>query len=149
MPEMMVWPDSSSVCTRKVGSSLVKRPSAFEKFGAFLSAGTSASEMTGSGTNIDVIDSFVLPSVKVVPEAQSTPNMATMSPAPTDSTSSISLACMRTSRGMRTLRRTRDYPRLPEIIRDFLRLPEMAGGRTLRRSAAIDWIVSPRPTLPW
>ena len=45
-------------------------------------------------TYMDVIDNFDLPSVKVVPEAQSTPNMATISPAPPSSTSSISFACI-------------------------------------------------------
>ena len=56
MPLMMVWADSSSRCTRKVGSSLVKRLSAFEKLVAFaLSLGATASEMTASGTCIDVM----------------------------------------------------------------------------------------------
>ncbi len=56
MPLMMVWADSSSRRTRKVGSSFVKRLRAFEKFVAFpLSLGATASEMTASGTCIDVI----------------------------------------------------------------------------------------------
>ena len=56
MPLMMVWADSSSRCTRKVGSSFVKRLSAFEKLAALaLSLGATASEMTASGTCIDVI----------------------------------------------------------------------------------------------
>jgi hypothetical protein len=38
--------------------------------------------MTASGTWIEVIDVVDLPSVKVSPELQSTPNSATMSPAP-------------------------------------------------------------------
>lgn len=76
--------------------------------------------MTGSGTNIDVNETFVLPSVKVVPDEQSTPNMAVMSPAEHDSTSSISFACIRTKRGIRTF---------------FL-------------SAAIEKTVSPRLILP-
>ena len=42
---------------------------------------------------------LTLPSVKVSPEAHSTPNMATMSPALAEEMSSSSLACMRTSRG--------------------------------------------------
>lgn len=42
---------------------------------------------------------LILPSVKVSPEAHSTPNMATMSPALAEEMSSSSLACMRTSRG--------------------------------------------------
>ncbi len=56
MPLMMVWADSSSRCTRKVGSSLVKRLSAFEKLAwPVRSFGATASEMTASGTCIDVI----------------------------------------------------------------------------------------------
>ena len=102
MPEMMVSPLSKSVCTRKVGSSMTKRESAFEKLGAFRCFGVSARDTTGSGTNIDVIEWRTAPSVKVVPEAQSTPNMATMSPALPDSISSMSLECMRTSLGTRT-----------------------------------------------
>ena len=44
-----------------------------------------------------------LPLVKVVPDAQSTPNMATISPAAASVTSCISFECMRTSLGTRTL----------------------------------------------
>lgn len=42
---------------------------------------------------------LTLPSVKVSPEAHSTPNMATISPALACEMSSRSLACMRTKRG--------------------------------------------------
>ena len=56
MPLMMVWADSSSRWTRKVGSSLVKRLSALEKLAATaLSLGAIASSMTASGTCIEVI----------------------------------------------------------------------------------------------
>ena len=56
MPVMIVCCDSSSRCTRKVGSSFVKRLSAFEKLAcAARSFGATASEMTASGTCIDVI----------------------------------------------------------------------------------------------
>ena len=56
MPLMMVCADSSSRCTRKVGSSFVKRLSAFEKFASSaLSFGATASEITASGTCIEVI----------------------------------------------------------------------------------------------
>jgi hypothetical protein len=55
--------------------------------------------MTGSGTNIDVIATLSSPSVKVSPELQSMPNIATMSPASAlESMSSISSECMRTRR---------------------------------------------------
>jgi hypothetical protein len=56
MPEMIVWLLSSSVCTRKVGSSLVNRPSALPKPAELRSLGMSASETTGSGTCIEVIE---------------------------------------------------------------------------------------------
>ena len=56
IPEMIVSPLSSSLCTRKVGSSLVKRPRAFEKFLSFFVFGCSASDTTGSGTNMLVIE---------------------------------------------------------------------------------------------
>ena len=74
MPLMMVCCDSSSWCTRKVGSSLVKRFSALEKLAsAARSFGATASEMTAAGTCIDVSVTFILPSVKVSPELASTP----------------------------------------------------------------------------
>ena len=74
MPLMMVCCDSSSWCTRNVGSSLVKRLSAFEKFvSALRSFGATASEMTAAGTCIDVSVTLTLPSVNVSPELASTP----------------------------------------------------------------------------
>ena len=74
MPWMMVSCDSSSCDTRKVGSSLVKRFSAFEKFvSALRSFGATAREMTAAGTCIDVIVTLILPSVNVSPELASTP----------------------------------------------------------------------------
>ena len=83
MPRMMVSPDSSSTPARKVGSSLVKRLSAFDMLiSLLLSIGLIDSEMTGSGTCIEVIATLTVPSVKVSPELHSMPNMATMSPAP-------------------------------------------------------------------
>ena len=42
---------------------------------------------------------LTLPSVNVSPDAHSTPNMATMSPAAASEMSSSSLLCIRTSRG--------------------------------------------------
>jgi hypothetical protein len=73
MPEMMVWPDSSSWWTRKVGSSFVKRLSAFEKLvspSRFF--GVTAREITEAGTCIEVQVTLV-PSVKVSPEEHSMP----------------------------------------------------------------------------
>ncbi len=48
--------------------------------------------------NIDVIARLTVPSVNVSPELQSMPNTAQMSPAPASVMSSLSSACMRTSR---------------------------------------------------
>jgi hypothetical protein len=61
-----------------------------------------ASDITGSGTNMDVMASVAPASVNVSMLAQSAPNMATTSPAAADSTSSMSSECMRTSRGTRS-----------------------------------------------
>jgi hypothetical protein len=73
MPEMMVWPDSSSWWTRKVGSSFVKRLRALEKLPSpSRLLGCTAREITEAGTCIEVQVTLV-PSVKVSPEAQSTP----------------------------------------------------------------------------
>ena len=65
---------------------------------ALLSTGLMASEMTGAGTCMELIDQLRALLQKVSPEAQSMPNRATMSPEPASSISSISSACMRTSR---------------------------------------------------
>eukprot|EP00160_Parvularia_atlantis_P014149 Unigene3345_Nuclearia_a/m.10272 Unigene3345_Nuclearia_a/g.10272 ORF Unigene3345_Nuclearia_a/g.10272 Unigene3345_Nuclearia_a/m.10272 type:complete len:325 (-) Unigene3345_Nuclearia_a:120-1094(-) len=100
MPEMIVSPDSGSRCTRNVGSSFWNRLSALEKLVLeSLTLGWIASEMTGSGTYMDVIEYSSLPSVNVSPEEQSTPNIAPISPDLISFTSSISFACRRTRRG--------------------------------------------------
>ena len=53
MPEMMVWPDSWSVCTRNDGSSLARRCSAMPIFSwSTLVFGSTATEITGSGNSI-------------------------------------------------------------------------------------------------
>ena len=57
MPEMIVSLVSGSTWTRKVGSSLVKRLSALLMLScALLFRGMMASEMTGAGTYIEVIE---------------------------------------------------------------------------------------------
>ena len=74
MPLMIVCWDSSSWWTRNVGSSFVKRLSAFEKLTSVeRSFGATASEMTAAGTCIDVRVHWTLPSVNVSPELASTP----------------------------------------------------------------------------
>ena len=53
MPEMMVWPDSSSVRTRSDGSSCARRPRATPIFSwSALVLGSTACEITGSGNSI-------------------------------------------------------------------------------------------------
>ena len=80
---MMVSPLSGSRVTRKVGSSLVKRCSALDMLSwALESTGLTDSEITGSGTYIEVMASRGPSPTKVSPEWQSMPNRPTMSPAP-------------------------------------------------------------------
>jgi hypothetical protein len=77
MPSMMVSLVSSSTKARKVGSSLLKRLRALDMLiWLLLSLGTMAKEMTGLGTNIEVIERFRPGALKVSPEAQSTPKRA-------------------------------------------------------------------------
>ena len=112
IPEITVWPESGSVDTLNVGSSLWNRASAFEKLPEpSRVVGETASDMTGSGTFIDVSDSLrgaaappppPPPPTKVSPDEQSTPKTATMSPADADAASTISSECIRTSRGTLT-----------------------------------------------
>ena len=100
MPLMIVWPDSSSRRTLNVGSSRWNRESALLKLA--LSArdlGDTARLITGSGTRMEVIATFVPGSANVSPLVQSTPKSATISPAFASTTSSSSSECMRTKRG--------------------------------------------------
>ena len=72
-------------------------------------------EMTGRGTYMDAMASFRGASLapffgspaKLSMDAQSTPNMATTSPADAASMSSMSSLCMRTRRGTFVLARVR------------------------------------------
>ncbi len=53
MPEMIVWPDSSSVCTRKDGSSFASFCSATPIFSwSTFVLGSTATEITGSGNSM-------------------------------------------------------------------------------------------------
>mmetsp|Transcript_11814 Transcript_11814/g.41383 ORF Transcript_11814/g.41383 Transcript_11814/m.41383 type:complete len:272 (-) Transcript_11814:698-1513(-) len=147
MPWMIVSPLSLSTNVRNVGSSLVKRLSALANASCCcVVLGFTEYEMTGSGTNIEVIASMG-PSVKVSPLWQSTPNMATISPAPTESMSSISSACMRTSRGvfMRCRRSTLviTLPRcsVPWYTRRYVSCPNRLSS-SLNASATSAWSLS-------
>src|SRR5262245_29761593 len=99
MPAMMVSLDSGSTQHLNVGSSLVNRLSDLDML---ISAAECleriATEITGLGTNIDVIATLIEPSVNVSPELQSTPKIAQMSPAPASVISSLSSECIRTNR---------------------------------------------------
>jgi hypothetical protein len=60
----------------------LKRFNALEKLGVSVPSGLIESEITGSGTNMLVMDNEVEPSVKVSPDAHSIPKMAQISPGP-------------------------------------------------------------------
>ena len=106
MPRMIVWPVSSSVWTRNVGSSSESEPSALPSlsWSAFV-LGSIATEMTGSGK---IICSRMIGwprSHSVSPVVVCLkPRPATMSPAYATSMSSRWFACMRRMRPMRSLR---------------------------------------------
>ena len=65
---------------------------------ALESTGLTDNEITGSGTNIEVMASRGPGPTKVSPEWQSIPNRPTMSPPAADGMSSILSACIRTRR---------------------------------------------------
>ncbi len=106
MPAMTVWPVSSSVFTRKVGSSSERRASAVASFSwSALVLGSMASLMTGSGKVIRSRITGSLASASVSPVVVLlSPTAATMSPAWIWSTSSRWLACIISSRPIRSLR---------------------------------------------
>ena len=118
MPEMMVWPDSSSVCTRNDGSSCARRFSATPIFSwSTLVFGSTACEITGSGNSIfsSVIDFFTSQMVSPVMTSFS-PTTAAMSPARTSLISARSLACICSRRPMRSfLPRTEVSTVSPEL----------------------------------
>ena len=97
MPEMIVWPVSSSVRTWKVGSSSARRWIAVPSFSwSHLVFGSIATEMTGAGNVIDSSTTGLAGSHRVLPVVVSfRPITATISPAPTDEISSRLLACIR------------------------------------------------------
>ena len=96
MPAMRVWLDSSSVLTRKVGSSSARRWRAIDilSWSAFV-FGSTASSMTGSGKVIDSRTIGLSSAVSVSPVVVFfSPTAAAMSPALTWSISSRWLACI-------------------------------------------------------
>ena len=119
MPEITVSPLSLSTPEWKVGSSRTKRPRALDMLSWLLvSVGFTESEITGAGTCMELMATSTDSSVKVSPEAQSMPNMATMSPAKASSISSISEACMR--------------PKRPTLCRFLVRLLTMLAPRAMQ-----------------
>ena len=96
MPAIRVWLDSSSVLTRKVGSSSARRWRAIDilSWSAFV-FGSTASSMTGSGKVIDSRTIGFSSAVSVSPVVVFfSPTAAAMSPALTWSISSRWLACI-------------------------------------------------------
>ena len=104
MPEMTVWPVSSSVRTRKVGSSSDRAKRALDSLSwSALVLGSTATWMTGSGkvsasSTIGWAGSHSVSPVVVCLR----PTAATMSPAKQASLSSRWLACIWRSRPIRS-----------------------------------------------
>ena len=105
MPAISVWPVSSSVRTRKVGSSSERRcrPWPSLSWSAFV-FGSTATEITGSG---NVIDSSTIGAVSVESVSPVVvffrPTPAAISPAPISSRSSRWFACIWRMRLMRSV----------------------------------------------
>ena len=106
MPARMVWPVSSSVWTRKVGSSSSRRCRAVAILSwSDLVLGSMATSITGSGKLIDSSSIGLSGSQRVSPVVVNlSPTAATMSPANTASLSSRWLACIWSSRPIRSVR---------------------------------------------
>ena len=104
MPEMMVWPLSSSVLTRNDGSSWARRPRATPIFSwSALVFGSTACEITGSGKTIFSSVMIEAGSHSVSPVVTSfRPTQAAMSPARISLISSRWLACICRIRPMRS-----------------------------------------------
>ena len=105
MPEIRVWPVSGSVWTRKVGSSCISLPSAMPSFSwSALVLGSIETAITGSGKLIASSTTGCLGSQIVSPVVTFfRPTAAAMSPAHTSVISSRLLACILSSRPMRSL----------------------------------------------
>ena len=106
MPRMMVWPVSSSVWTRKLGSSIWSRCSAMPILSeSALVLGSTATEITGSGNSIRSRMTGLSSSQSVSPVVVwRRPTAAAMSPARTSLISSRLLACIWRRRPTRSLR---------------------------------------------
>ena len=106
MPAIRVWPVSSSLVTRKVGSSSTRRarPTDSLSWSAF-DFGSTATEITGSRKVIDssTIGAFSAESVSPVVVCFS-PTPAAISPAVTSSRSSRWFACICRMRPTRSVR---------------------------------------------
>ncbi len=105
MPAMIVWPVSSSVETRNVGSSSARRWSAVASLSwSPLVFGSIATEITGSGKVIDsrTIGSESIASVSPV-VVNLSPTAAAISPAAISSRSSRWFACIWRMRPMRSV----------------------------------------------
>ncbi len=105
MPAISVWPVSSSVWTRKVGSSSASRASPFPSLSwSAFDFGSTATEMTGSGKLIDSSTIGADSAASVSPVVVSLrPTPAAISPAPISSRSSRLFACICRIRPMRSV----------------------------------------------
>ena len=105
MPAMSVWPVSSSVRTRNVGSSSASRwrPAPSLSWSPFV-FGSIATEITGSG---NVIDSSTIGAVSIASVSPVVvcfrPTAAAISPAPISSRSSRWFACIWRMRPIRSV----------------------------------------------
>eukprot|EP01139_Manchomonas_bermudensis_P003031 Amastigsp_a7038_3.p4 type:complete len:124 gc:universal Amastigsp_a7038_3:412-41(-) len=104
MPAIRVWPDSSSVLTRKDGSSWARRCSAMPIFSwSALVLGSTAWVITGSGKTMRSSMTMASGSHRVSPVVTSfRPTQAAMSPARISLTSSRLFACICTIRPIRS-----------------------------------------------
>ncbi len=143
IPEMSVCPVSSSVRTRKVGSSSERRCSALPSlsWSPFV-FGSIATEITGSGK---VIDSSLIGAVSIARVSPVVvcfrPTTAAISPAPISSRSSRWFACICRMRPIRSalpvvVFRTRSPCFIcPEYTRMYVSFPTYGSDMTLNASA--------------
>ena len=96
IPDIIVWPDSSSELTLKEGSSCASLPSAIDIFSwSGFDFGSTAKEITGSGNSILSRTTKFFSSDKVSPVVTFLrPMQAAMSPALTSFISSLLLECI-------------------------------------------------------
>src|SRR6056297_3091333 len=144
IPEMIVCPVSSSVLTRKDGSSCASLPSAMPIFSwSGFDLGSTATDITGSGNSIRSSTIGLSVSQSVSPVVTSfRPTAAAISPASTSLISSRLLACIWTIRPTRSffsfteLKTPVPLSSLPEYTRKNVSVPTNGSVAILKASAA-------------